>query len=124
MIFFSINQVYSFLLIFTSGVICGLILAFFKVFLLNNYQKNIFNYFFKIFSTIIFSFFIIFSINLFYYGDFKPIPILAFILGYFCLNKTLSNSLDFLQTKFYYIYIKIMKGVKKHFAGKHKSIQD
>ena len=124
MIFFSINQVYSFLLIFTSGVFCGLFSAFFCIILLKKYQKLIFSYFFKIFLSIIFAFFIIFSINLFYYGSFSPIPILAFVLGYFCINKTLSNLLDFLQTKFYYIYINMIKGVRCHFARKHKSIQD
>lgn len=124
MIFFTINQLYSFLLIFSFGVFGGLFCSILGVFLLKNHQNLFFNYFFKIFSTIIFGIFIIFSINLFYFGDFKPIPILAFTLGWVAINKILSNLLDFLELKSYHIYNKIKKGMVSYIAGKHKSIQD
>lgn len=124
MIFFTINQIYSFLLIFSFGVFCGLFSSILGVFLLKNHQNLFFNYFFKIFLSVFFGIFIIFSINLFYFGDFKAITILSFVLGYTIINKTLSNLLDFLELKVYYIYKNIIKGVKSHFARKHSSIQD
>lgn len=124
MIFYSINQIYSFLLIFTFGVLCGLFSSIFGVFLLKNHQNLFFDYFFKIILTIIFGIFIIFSINLFYFGSFQPITILSFALGYFAIIKTLANLLDFLELKVYHIYKNIIKGVKFHIARKRQSIQD
>lgn len=124
MIFYSINQVYSFLLIFSFGVFCSLFSSILGVFLLKNHHKIFFGYLFKIFLTIIFGIFIIFSVNLFYFGSFQPIAILSFTLGYVATNKTLAKTLDFLELKVYYIYNNIIKGVKSYLARKHKSIQD
>lgn len=124
MIFFSINQLYSFCLILFFGIICGVINAILGVILLKNHQNNIFNFIFKLILSLIFSIFLIFSVNIYYFGEFNPAIILAFILGYIWSAKTLRKTLDFFEIKFYHIYIKLIKYVKFYFERKHESIKD
>lgn len=122
--FFSSNQLYSFCLILFFGIICAIFNGFLGIFLLKNHQKNIFNFIFKLILSLIFSIFLIFSINIFYFGQFNLIIISAFILGYIWCTKTISNLLDFLEIKFYHICIKVCKLVKFYFVGRYESIKD
>lgn len=124
MIFFSINQLYSFCLVLLFGIICGVFNTFLGVILIKNHQNNIFNFIFKLFLSLIFSIFLIFSINIYYFGQFNIAIILAFILGYTWITKTGRNLLDFFETKFYHIYIKLLRWVKFYLEKKHESIKD
>lgn len=124
MIFFSVNQLYSFCLVLLCGIICGIFNTILGVVLIKNHQNNIFNFIFKLILSIIFSIFLVFSINIFYFGQFNVIIIGAFLLGFIWIKKTFSNLLDFLEIKFYHIYIKTIKLVKFYFERKHESIKD
>jgi len=124
MIFFSVNQLYSFCLVLFFGIICAVFNAFLGVILIKNHQNNIFNFIFKFILSLFFSIFLIFSINIYYFGQFNLIIVLAFILGYWWSTKTLQKLLDFLEIKFYYIYIKLIKWVKFCFERKNASISD
>lgn len=124
MIFFSANQLYSFCLVLLCGIICGIFNIILGVLLIKNHQNNIFNFIFKLIFGVIFSIFLIFSINIFYFGQFNLVIIGAFLLGFIWIKKTFSNLLDFLEIKFYYIYIKTIKLVKFYFERKHESIKD
>lgn len=124
MIFFSANQLYSFCLVLLCGIIYGIFYNILGVFLIKNHQNNIFNFIFKLILSIIFSIFLIFSVNIFYFGQFNIIIIIAFLLGFIWIKKTFSNLLDFLEIKFYHIYIKILKHIKFYFERKHESIKD
>lgn len=124
MIFFSVNQLYSFCLVLFFGIICGIINSILGVIFIKNHQKNIFNFIFKIILSLIFVLFLIFSINIYYFGDFSPIIILSFILGYIWCKKTVQNLLDFFEIKFYHVYIKIYNNIKFYLARKNESIKD
>ncbi len=124
MIFFSVNQLYSFCLVLFFGIICGVINSILGVIFIKNHQKNIFNFIFKIILSFIFVLFLIFSINIYYFGDFSPIIILSFILGYIWCKKTVQNLLDFFEIKFYHVYIKIYNNIKFYLARKNESIKD
>ena len=124
MIFFSTNQLYSFCIILFWGVIFGVIYTILGIFLIKNYQNNIFNFIFKFIFSLIYSISLIFLINIFYFGQFNLIIISAFILGFVWSKKTLGNLLDFLQIKFYHIYIKTYKRLKFYLERKHESIRD
>ncbi len=122
MIFFSVNQLYSFCLVLSFGIICCIFNSILSAILLKNYQNNIFKFIFNLFLSLIFSIFLIFSINIFYFGQFHIAIILAFMLGYWWCGKTLSKLLDFLEAKLYYIYIISIRRVwREH---KYKSIDD
>ncbi len=124
MIFFASNQLYSFCLVLFCGIICGLICGILGVILIKNHQKNIINFIFKFIFALFFSIFLIFSVNIFYFGDFNPIIIAAFILGFLLCTKSTRKMLDFFEIKFYYIYIKAYLWLKFYFEGKHESIKD
>ena len=124
MIFFSVNQLYSFCLVLFCGIIFGLFYIFLGVLLIKNHQNSIFDFIFKIFLSIICSIFLIFSINIFYFGQFNPVIITSFFIGFLWCKKTLKKSLDFFEIKFYYIYIKLIKLVKLYCERKHESIKD
>ena len=124
MIFFSVNQLYSFCLVLFCGIIFGLFYNILGVLLIKNHQNNILNFIFKFVLSIIFSVFLIISINIFYFGQFNPIIIASFCIGFLWCKKTLKKSLDFFEIKFYYIYIKLIKWVKFYYEGKRKSIKD
>ena len=124
MIFFSVNQLYSFCLILFGGLIFGLFYSVLGVILIKNHQNDIFNFIFKFILSIVFSVFLIFSINIFYFGQFNPIIISVFFAGFLWCKKTLKKSLDFFEIKFYYIYIKLIKYIKFYFERKHESIKD
>ena len=124
MIFFSVNQLYSFCIVLSLGIICGVFNTFLGVILLKNHQNNIFNFIFKLILSLFFSIFLIFSINMYYFGQFNPLIIVAFIFGYIWCTKTLHKMLDFLEIKFYHIYIKLLRWIKFYFERKHESIKD
>ena len=124
MIFFSTNQLYSFCLVLFCGIVYGLIYGILGVLMLKNHQNKVFNFIFKFFSSIAFAIFLIFSINIFYFGQFNPIIISSFFLGFFWIFKTLKKSLDFFEIKFYYICIKLQKWIKFYFERKNESIKD
>ncbi|MFQ6724218.1 MAG: spore cortex biosynthesis protein YabQ [Clostridia bacterium] len=124
MIFFSVNQLYSFCLVLCSGLIFGLIYSILGVIFIKNHQNNIFNFIFKFILGIIFSIFLVFSINIFYFGQFNLIIIVSFSLGFWWSKKTLEKLLDFFEIKFYYVYIKLKKLIKFYFERKHESIKD
>lgn len=124
MIFFSVNQLYSFCLVLFCGLIFGVFYSILGVFFIKNHQKNIADFIFKLFLSIIFTIFLIFSVNIFYFGQFNPIIIASFCLGFMWSKKTLKKSLDFFEIKFYYVYIKLYKWVKFYFEQQRKSIDD
>ena len=124
MIFFSLNQLYSFCLVLLGGLIFGLIYSILGVILIKNHQKSILNFIFKFVLSIIFSIFLIISVNIFYFGQFNPIIIASFFIGFIWSKKTLKKSLDFFEIKFYYIYIKLLKWIKFYLERKHESIKD
>lgn len=124
MIFFSLNQLYSFCLVLFCGVVCGLIFTVLSVLFVKNHQNNIVKFIFKFIFGVFFSIFLIFSINVFYFGEFNLIIICSFILGFLWCLKTFKNLLDFLEIKFYYIYIKSYKYIKFYFERKNESIND
>ena len=124
MIFFSVNQLYSFCLVLFCGIIFGLIYSILGVILIKNHQNKVFNFIFKFILSIIFSIFLVFSINIFYFGQFNPIIIASFFLGFLWSTKTVKKSLDFFEIKFYYSYIKIRKCIKFYFERKNESIKD
>ena len=124
MIFFSINQLYSFCLVGLFGMICAGFNGILGVFVLKNHQNKVLNFIFKLIIGIIFSIFLIFSINIFYFGQFNPIIISAFFLGYFWLAKTMQNLLDFFERLFYYVCINIYKKVRFYFETKRQSFSD
>lgn len=124
MIFFTVNQLYSFCLILFCGIICCVFNSFLGVFLIKNHQNKIFKFIFKLFLSLIFSIFLIFSINSFYFGQYNIVLILAFAIGFLWCEKTLHKSLDFLELKFYYIYIKLIRRLTFYHESKHQSISD
>ena len=124
MIFFSINQLYSFCIILFFGIIFGVFYTILSVFLIKNHLNNIFKFIFNFIFSIIFCVFLIFLINIYYFGDFNFIIITTFILGFTWSKKTLNNLLDFFEIKFYHIYIKCCKRIKFYFERKHESIKD
>ncbi len=124
MIFFSTNQLYSFCLVMLCGIIFGIFYTILGVILLKNHQNKIFNFIFKFILSLIFSVFLIFSINIFYFGQFNLIIICAFFVGFIWCNKTLNKLLDFFEIKFYHIYINCYKWLKLYFEVKRESIKD
>lgn len=124
MIFFSTNQLYSFCLILFYGILCGLIYSIFCVFLIKNHQNKLINFIFKFIFSIFVGVLLIFSINNFYFGQFNPIIILSFFIGFIWSIKTLKFLLDFFEIKVYYIYIKSFKYIKFYFVRKNESIKD
>lgn len=124
MIFFSINQLYSFCLILFCGILCGLIYSIFCVFLIKNHQNKLINFIFNFLVSIFVGIFLIFSINIFYFGQFNLIIILSFFIGFIWSTKSLRFLLDFFETKVYYIYNKSFKYIKFCFVRKHESIKD
>lgn len=124
MIFSSINQLYSFCIILFGGIICGIFNGILGVLTLKSRQKNIFNFIFRLICSIFFTIFLIFFVNLYYFGIFSPATILAFTLGYIWIEKTLRKLLDFFEIKVYHIYIAILKSIKRYLARKNESIKD
>lgn len=124
MIFFSLNQLYSFLIILFGGILCGVFNGILGVLTLKSRQKNIFNFIFKLITSLFFAIFLIFFVNLYYFGTFSPVIILAFTIGYVWIGKTLRKLLDFFEIKVYYTYIFILKSIKHYLARKHESIKD
>jgi len=124
MIFFSVNQLYSFCLVLFCGLIFGLFYSILGVFLLKNHQNKIFEFIFKFILSAIFSIFLIFSINIFYFGQFNPIIIASFFVGFWWSKKSLKKSLDFFEIKFYYVYINIYRWVRFYFEKRRQSISD
>ena len=124
MIFFATSQLYSFCLILMCGIFFGLFYGVFEIILVKKHQNNIIDFIFKFIFSLIFSIFLIYSINIFYFGDFNLIIISAFILGFVWCKKSTQNLLDFFEIKFYYIYIKTYFGLRFYFEGKHESIKD
>ena len=124
MIFFSINQLYSFCLILFCGILCGLIYSIFCVFLIKNHQNKLINFIFNFLTSIFVGILLIFSVNIFYFGQFNLIIILSFFIGFIWSTKTLRFLLDFFETKVYYIYNKSFKYIEFYFARKNESIKD
>ena len=124
MIFFSVNQLYSFCLVLFCGIIWGLICSILGVILIKNHQNKLFDFIFKFILSCIFVIFLIFSVNIFYFGQFNLIIIASFFLGFWWSTKTLKKSLDFFEIKFYYVYIKLLKLIKFYFERKNESIKD
>ncbi len=124
MIFFTLNQVHSFCLVLFCGILCGAFSGILGVALLKNHQNHILSFIFKAIVGIIVSIFLVFSINIFYFGQFNIVIIVAFFIGFVWIYKTLKNLLDFFETKFYYICIRLHKWLKFYFERKHESIKD
>ncbi len=124
MIFFSVNQLYSFCLVLFCGLIFGLVYSVLGVFFIKNHQNKIFEFIFKFILSIIFSIFLIFSVNIFYFGQFNIVIIASFFLGFWWSTKTLEKSLDFFEIKLYYVYIKFIRLIKFYFERKNESIKD
>ena len=124
MIFFSANQLYAFCLVVLCGIIFGVFSNILGVILLKNHQNKVFDFIFKFILSVIFSIFLIFSINIFHFGQFNIIIISAFFIGFVWSNKTLKNLLDFFEIKFYHIYINCCKWLKFYFERKRESIKD
>lgn len=124
MIFFSLNQLYSFCIILFGGILCGIFNGILGVLTLRSRQKNIFNFIFKLIVSVFFSIFLIFFVHLYYFGSFSPTIILAFALGYVWIDKTLRKLLDFFEIKVYHTYIFILRSIKHHLARKNESIKD
>ena len=124
MIFFSVNQLYSFCLVLFCGIIFGVIYSILGVFFIKNHQNKPCNFIFKFILSIIFGIFLILSVNIFYFGQFNTIIIASFFLGFYWSTKTLEKSLDFFEIKFYYVYIKLKKLIRFYFERKHESIKD
>lgn len=124
MIFFSSSQLYSFCLVALCGIIFGIFYIICGVILLKNHQNKIFDFIFKFILSLIFSVFLIFSINIFYFGQFNPIIICAFFVGFVWCIKTLNKTLDFFEIKFYHIYINCHRWLKLYLEGKRESIKD
>ena len=124
MIFFSINQLYSFCLILFYGMLCGLIYSIFCVFLIKNHQNKLINFIFNFWTTIFIGILLIFSVNIFYFGQFNFIIIVSFFTGFAWSVKSLRFLLDFFEIKVYYIYTKTFRYIKFYFERKHESIKD
>ena len=124
MIFFSTNQLYSFCLVLFCGIIFGLIYSVLGVILVKNHQNDITNFIFKFILGLFFGFFLIFSVNIFYFGNFNLIIIGAFTLGFYWCLKTLNKMLDFFEIKFYHIYIRLYKLLRICLEKNHESIKD
>lgn len=124
MIFFSINQLYSFCLVMFCGIVCAIFNTILGIILLKNHQNAIFNFIFKLILGIIFSIFLVFSINIFYFGQFNPLIIASFFIGFWWITKSVGKTLDFFEIKFYYIYTKLQKIIKFYFVRKNESIKD
>ena len=124
MIFFSINQLYSFCLILFCGILGGLIYSIFCVFLIKNHQNKLISFIFNFLTSIFVGILLTFSVNIFYFGQFNLIIILSFFIGFIWSTKTLRFLLDFFETKVYYIYNKSFKYIKLYLVRKHESIKD
>ena len=120
MIFSTLNQFNCFLFFIFFGIVSGLIGSALNILFLKKYQKI---YLKIIFDTIFYTFFAIFYvifINLFNFGKFSFALIASCILGFVWINKLLFNLVDFLQIKWYNIFIKIFKHKGKTNARKRK----
>jgi len=124
MIFFSVNQIYSFCLVLLCGIIFGLFYSILGVIFIKNHQNNILGFIFKFILSFLFCIFLIISVNIFYFGQFNLVIVASFFLGFLWSKKTLEKSLDFFEIKFYYGYIKLLKLIKFYFERKNESIKD
>ena len=118
MIFITLNQLNCFLIFIFLGCIFGFIFNLFNILFLKKYQKN----FLKIiFDGIFYTFFAIFYViflNLFNFGQFNIVLILAIILGFIWVNKMLKNLVAKIELKWYNVVTKFKR--KPHAKGKIK----
>ena len=101
MIFLTNNQLNCFLVFLFFGIICGIIYQLFCIIFLKKYQKNIIKSVFNGIFCTFFCIFYIFLINFFNFGKFPLALILAFLVGFFWIEKLLRNLVVFLQNKWY-----------------------
>ncbi len=107
MIFSSFNHVNCFLVFLFFGIILGFIDNIISIVFLKNYQKK---FVIPIFDTVFYTFFsILFVIllNIFNFGEFSLVLVLAYVLGFYWIKKQLKNLVAFLQTKWYNVINRI-----------------
>lgn len=124
MIFITVNQLYIFCIIVLGGMLACCINEILGVIFISKYHNKIISTFFKLIKLIITSCILIFFVGYFNYGSFSPFIIIGFLLGFIWIKLSLVKLLDFLQIKFYYMYIYILNCVKFYFARKNESIKD
>lgn len=124
MIFSTINQLPLFCITVFAGIIASIGNSILGIIFLSKHQKRFVNVIFKIICLLLASIALIFFINYFCYGNFSPIIILGFIFGYIWIKLSSVKLLDFLQIKFYYMYIHLILCIKFYFARKNESIKD
>ncbi len=124
MIFASINQLYIFCIIIFGGMLSAVINGILGVVFITKYHNKMFNIIFNLINLLAVSCILIFFVGYFCYGDFSPIIIIGFLSGFVWIKLSLVKLLDFLQIKFYYMYINIIKSIKFYFARKNESIKD
>ena len=112
MIFSTFNQFTCFLIFLYFGIITSVLSQLFFMLFLKNYQKNVLkNVIFAINYAIFLIFFVI-LLNIFNFGQFSIVLILAYLFGYFWIKKLSNNLVVFLEKKWYNVCTKSRK--KKH----------
>ena len=101
MIFSSLNQLNCFLIFLFLGFLCSFIFNMFFVIFCINFSKNFKKTIFKTIFFSIFSIIFIFFINFFNFGKMSISLLLGTILGYVWFDKLATNSVVFLQNKWY-----------------------
>ena len=101
MIFLTVNQLTCFLLFLFLGIIFALIFNLIKIIFCFNFLKNITKNIFKCVFFSIFAIIFIFFINFFNFGKISISLLLGTILGYVWFDKLATNSVVFLQNKWY-----------------------
>lgn len=107
MIFSSFNQVNCFLVFLFFGIILGLIDCIISVIFLKKYQKK---FIIPIFDAVFYTFFsilFVFLLNIYNFGEFSIVLVLAYILGFYWIKKQLKNLVAFLSLKWYNVVNKI-----------------
>ena len=107
MIFSSFNHVNCFLVFLFFGIILGFIDSLISIIFLKNYQKK---FIIPIFDTVFYTLFLIIFVillNIFNFGEFSLVLVLAYVLGFYWIKKQLKNLVAFLQTKWYNVINRI-----------------
>lgn len=107
MIFSTFNQLNCFLIFIFFGALFGCFANVIFVIFLKEYQKNALKI---IFDAIFYSFFailFIFLINIFNFGKYSFVLLIAIILGFLFIQEVSKNLVVFLQNKWYNLLKKI-----------------
>ena len=120
MIFFSLNQLNSFLIFLFIGVVLGIIFCVLKIIFLFNFRKKLLkNIYFCMFFTLFFNIFIIF-LNIFNFGKFNFVLLFSYISGFVLLEKVANKSVVFFENKWYTIITKYKQFKRNSNANKSK----